>query len=352
MTCPSNKLVMIIAACAMLTFPAGCAQKAGELFPPPAQPVVWPEPPNPPRVRYVGQLSTSDDLKAPKNLGQQLGNALFGKKGPQTLVTPFALCTDDAAGRVFIADSNVQVVHVLDLNRRRWTQWKPATPTKRFAQPVGIAHDPAAGRLYVADSAAACIYVFDGNGNPRGSIGHGFLQRPCGLAFDTTRQRLLVADASAHELVALSPDGRLIQRAGSRGTEPGKFNYPTNVAVDSAGRVYVSDSLNFRVQQLDADLQPLRVIGRKGDMPGYFSQPKGVAIDSQDRLYVVDANFEAVQIFDATGLLLLHFGEEGRKPGQFWLPTSVWVDQNDRIWVTDSYNKRVQVFDLLPVGEK
>src|SRR5205807_7758485 len=99
----------------------------------------------------------------------------------------------------------------------------------------------------------------------------------------------------------------LLARIGSRGTEPGQFNYPTNVALDSHGRIYVSDSLNFRIQQFGPDFAPIRQIGRKGDLPGYFGQPKGIAIDSQDHLYVLDAHFEAVQVFDAMGQLLMDF---------------------------------------------
>lgn len=324
---------------------AGCGQKAGEIFSPPATPLVWPDPPEPPRIRYVGQLTGSADLKPAVSFGQQIGDALFGKKPQQAFLTPYAVCTDNAQ-RVFVADSNAQLVHALDLATRKYQQIRPAAPT-RFSQPVGIARSPA-GTLYVADSTAGCIYTFDDRGQPTGNIAAEFLKRPCGLAFDPPRNRLLVADVGAHAVVSLTPDGRLIQRSGGRGTEPGQFNYPTNVAVDSTGNVYVSDSLNFRIQVLNPELQPLRIIGKKGDMPGYFSQPKGIALDTHDHLYVVDANFEAVQVFNSAGELLLTFGEEGRAPGQFWLPAGIFIDANNRIWIGDCYNRRVQVFDFLP----
>lgn len=328
----------------------GCAQRAGVLFPPVANAPSWPAPPDAPRVRYLGQLSTAVDLNAGKNFGQAFGDAVFGAKPEPGLLTPYAVCSD-GGNRLFVADSTGQVVHEVDLTRRRWTRIAPDNAAKRFGSAVGIAYDTSGdGRLFVADAADKRVYVFAAGGKtPAGSFGGEFFVRPCGLAYDAARQRLLVVDAGAHQLLALTPDGRLIGRVGARGVGPGEFNYPTNVAVDSVGRVYVSDSLNFRVQQFDADLRPLRVIGRKGDMPGYFSQPKGVAVDVDDHLYVVDANFESVQIFDAAGRLLLHFGEEGRDPGEFWLPAGVYVDRvTNRIWVADSYNRRVQVFEYVP----
>ena len=335
------------------TITTGCGGKPGAIFPPPAQPLEWPAAPDPPRVRFVGQLATSQDLRPSQPTGQGLGEKLFGKPPVRSMLTPYAVCTD-GADQVFVADSNAQVVHVFNLQTRKYARRVPGAKPRRFSQPVGIAHDGpgGTGRLYVADSAAACVYIFDREGYTLRIVRGDFLQRPCGLAYDARRRLLFVADAALHQVVVLSRDGQLVTRLGQRGTAAGQFNFPTNVAVDSQSRLYVSDSLNFRVQQFDSQLRQLRTIGQKGDLPGYFSQPKGVAVDSQDHLYVVDANFEAVQIFDADGHLLLSFGQEGRGPGEFWLPSGIFIDSSNRIWVADSYNRRVQVFQYLAEAPK
>ena len=324
----------------------GCGQKAGELFPPPAKPLAWPSPPDPPRIRYVGQLATSADLKPAIPFGQSVGESLFGKSPVFSMLTPYAVATDTT--RIFVADSNAQCVHVFDLDTRKYERWTPDNPEKRFAQPVGVAFDSWKRRLYVADSVAGLIYILDQNGKTLASFGQGYAFRPCGLAVDHQAARLFVADSEAHQILMFTLDGQPIGRIGGRGTELGKFNFPTNVAVDRHGLLYVSDSLNFRIQQFTPDLRPVRQIGTKGDAPGYFSQPKGIALDSEDHLYVVDANFEAIQIFNNQGVLLLDFGQEGTAPGQFQLPAGICIDRSNRIWVADSYNRRLQVFDYLP----
>ena len=51
---------------ALLIWLSGCAQPAGELFPPLAAPVRFPPPPAEPRIFYVGQLATNEDLKPAK----------------------------------------------------------------------------------------------------------------------------------------------------------------------------------------------------------------------------------------------------------------------------------------------
>src|SRR5437763_5320912 len=88
---------------------AGCAQKPREIFTPLAKPVVFPAPPERPRVRYIGQLATSADLKAPVPFAAALGDAIFGKKSDASMLSPYAICTD-GADRLFVAVSNAQLV--------------------------------------------------------------------------------------------------------------------------------------------------------------------------------------------------------------------------------------------------
>jgi DNA-binding beta-propeller fold protein YncE len=329
---------------------AGCGRPPGIVFEPLAEPLRWPAPPDPPRIQYVGQLVTSDDLKPGRSFGQALGESLFGRHASRSMLTPFAVCTD-GSDRVFVCDTNAQVVHVFDLDARTYERWRPDEADGVFSQPVGVAYDRPARRLLVADSVAGCIFVFVGDGTCLGAIGAGLLDRPCGLAVDPDSGRIFVADTAAHQVAVLDAEGKLLDRIGTRGVGPGQFNFPTNVALDGAGRLYVADTLNFRVQVFDSALQPLGQIGSAGDLPGYFSQPKGVALDSEGHLYVVDAHFESVQIFDPQGQLLMTFGREGAGSGEFWLPAGIHIDPSDRIWIADSYNRRVQVFQYLPEAE-
>jgi DNA-binding beta-propeller fold protein YncE len=327
---------------ALVLLATGCGQPKGELFPLVDPPVVWPPAPEPARIEYVGQLTTTADLKPARSFFQGMGEALFGREDVRSMLTPYALCIDDA-DRLFVCDSNAQVVHVFDLERRTYETWRPPEEAGSFAQPVGIAIDEL-GHLLVADSVAGTVFAFDRRGRYLGDFDGEHVIRPTGLAVDRHRHRVFIADPGAHQVVVLAPDGELLHRLGTRGTELGQFNFPTNVAVDATGRLYVSDSLNFRVQVFDPDLEPLRQIGEQGDLPGYFSRPRGIALDASGHVYVVDAHFEAVQIFDPDGRLLLSFGREGSGPGEFWLPAGIHIDLQNRIWIADCYNRRVQVF--------
>jgi hypothetical protein len=358
-------LAGMLSAAMVMMGTTGCVTKAGDLFPPMANAPTWPPRPDPARIVYVGKLVTSADLKPPVNGFEAFGQAVFGKEDARSMLSPIAVCTDGGprGERLFVADSNAQCVHVFDLGTRKYNIWRPARNQPQFAQPVAIAWDRARKRLLVSDSVGGVVLVFDAGGRCLGSLtGPGVLERPVGIAVDEPRNRIFVADAKKHRVVVLSPDGRLMQELGTRGSEPGQFNYPTHVAVDPSGLMYVSDSLNFRVQQFDSDLKFLRQIGKKGDLPGYFAQPKGIGTDSEGHLYVIDAQFENVQLYNGQGQILMDFGEEGVGPGQFWLPGGMCIvpkagaggrqgAPGDRIYIADTYNRRVQVFDYLPLRE-
>src|SRR6266705_1578432 len=56
---------------------------------------------------------------------------------------------------------------------------------------------------------------------------------------------------------------------------------PTNLALDSRGRVYVADTGDFRVKVYDADGKFLHSIGEFGNGLGEFSRLKGIAVDRE-----------------------------------------------------------------------
>ncbi|MHB1155655.1 MAG: 6-bladed beta-propeller [Phycisphaerales bacterium] len=342
----------LVAALLLCVTLPGCGRPAGVIFPPIHPPITWPPQlsDGPARIRYVGQLATSEDLQPPVSGGQAFGEALFGRESARSMLTPFALCAD-GKDRLFVADSNAQCVHVFNFNTREYQRWVTPRDGPQFAQPVAVAYDPV-GRVIVADSVFGGLFVFDDQGNFQSVIGRQSLQRPCGLTIHPTTRQLFVTDAGLHQLLILAPDGTLMAKLGQRGPAPipANFNFPTSVAISPDGTIYVCDALNFRIQVFNPDLTFARAFGTKGDVPGSFSQPKALATDSDGHLYVIDSHFEAVEIFDPQGRVLLSFGEEGRAPGQFWLPTGIFIDAHNRIYIADSYNRRVQVFDYLPAA--
>jgi len=83
------------------------------------------------------------------------------------------------------------------------------------------------------------------------------------------------------------------------------------VAVDGAGKVFVADCDNHRIQVFDAKGEVVRVFGREGSGTGELKRPAGVAVDGAGNVFVADCLNDRIQVFDAKGEVVRVFGREG-----------------------------------------
>jgi sugar lactone lactonase YvrE len=322
----------------------GCGTLPAPVFQEPAPVVVWPSPPEIPRIQYLHSLSRPEDIGITTSFFGRVANFLIGGKQTAPMVRPYGVYF--RRGVLYTADPGLGVVHLFDQDNRRYSQIH-RFGRQELISPIGVTMDNE-GFLYVSDSALKKIFVFGPKGEPVREIGDGHsLQRPTGLAIDPKRERLYVADAADHSVRAFDLTGRFIFHIGKRGIKEGEFNFPSSLTVDGQGNIYVNDSLNYRIQVFGPDGVFLYLLGKHGDGMGEFSSPKGVALDTEGHLYVADAILDTVQIFDKEGRLLLYFGRAGQAPGEFWMPVSIFIDEMNRIYIADSFNRRVQVFKFL-----
>jgi DNA-binding beta-propeller fold protein YncE len=112
-----------------------------------------------------------------------------------------------------------------------------------------IAHSiaiDAKGLVYVADRNNQRIQVFDADGNYVRESRHP--GTPCGLAISSD-QHLWLAHGHAGQVLKLDLDGRVLGITGKQGKGLGQFGEAHFIAVATSGRVYVADTLNWRVQK-------------------------------------------------------------------------------------------------------
>lgn len=306
-----------------------------------AERMVWPPPPEPPRVEFMRAFSTPDELGIEQGFLQRLRDWVFGA-ADRRFVRPMAVVAD--RGTIFVADPGAKGIHRLDRIRGDYSLITGPDRTP-LPSPVGLARG-ADGDIYVTDSVLAAVFVIRRGAAAATPLALAApLKQPTGIAFDAGRGRLVVSDTAEHRLKVFAGDGSLVGTLGGRGSGPGEFNFPTHLWMTPQGQLHVADSLNFRIQRFDAAGRHIASFGRQGDGTGDAARPKGVATDRFGHIYVADALFHAIQIFDEAGRLLLPLGGRGREPGSFSAPAGLFIDHhdNDTIYVADSLNRRIQI---------
>jgi DNA-binding beta-propeller fold protein YncE len=320
--------------------------------------LVWPSPPSIARVRYLDYYAGMkiDRTPQPKKKKQSWMDRLAGaqpdsekfniKDFPFQLIGPYGIAID-SKGLVYVADQKVGAIFIFNADTRE-VQLIRNGYEAHFALVNGLAIDDD-DRLFVSDGKMNRVLIFDSKHQVIGQINEGLVD-PVGLAIDTQNRFLYVVDTQQDQVVVFDADTlKELRRIGTGGknhwlTTPGDFGAPSNVALDKEGNVYVTDTMNNRVEIFDADGNFLSQFGRHGDGPGYLARPKGIAVDGDGHIWIADSYQDRVQVFNREGQLLTYLGGHGHYPGQFEALIGIAIDKQNRVFTTEQYPGRMQMF--------
>jgi streptogramin lyase len=240
----------------------------------------------------------------------------------------------DGAGNIYVADTGNSAVRKIDTHGNV-TTFVPAQTGSFVASgagaavryPYGVAVD-AAGNVYVADSGNNAIRkintlgnittIVGGPGRPLGFVngdaGTAELQPPDGLAVDGNGN-IYFAEQVNNDVRKVDQQGNVSTVAGL-GPGSGKYGFvdgtaataelfqPFDVAVDSAGNVYVADQRNNAVRKVDPQGNVSTLAGRGPGKAGFIdgdagtaelNYPTGVAVYSNGNVFVADQNNNAIR---------------------------------------------------------
>jgi len=217
-------------------------------------------------------------------------------------------------------------------------------PETALVQPFAVC--ALQGRVYVSDTSLKMVVLFDSPSRTIKYIGKGSFVSPAGVALDSAG-RLYVADSVACAIKVYDQEGNFLYQFGERGFEPGKLSGPLGIAIDQKRQlIYIVDmGRNPEIEVFDLHgnfvLQFAGSIGTEGKL----LWPQYIAIDQEQRVYVNDNLMRQVIVYDSQGKYLRTIGEAGDLPGYFARPKGIAVDSDNNIYVADCEFGVVQIFN-------
>ena len=160
---------------------------------------------------------------------------------------------------------------------------------------------------------------------------------PTGIATDGKGN---VYIASGHKLQKFNRYGQLVKSVGKKGVNVGEFHWSRGVKYHNH-QVYVCDKDNGRIQVFDSSLNFVRAFGTQGDGPGQLKKPRDIDFDANGKVYVVDPWKNRVLVFSEDGQYLKQFDARGE--GELRSPTGLCVS-GDYVYITEWANHCVLVF--------
>ena len=245
----------------------------------------------------------------------------------------------------------------------------------RFTFPTDAAVD-SSGNIYIVENQtvrkatpSGVVTTLAGSAGVTGSAnGTGSAARfynPSGVAVHTDGT-IYVADYWNHTIRKVTQAGVVTTLAGSPGVtgstngtgSAARFYYPHDVAVDSAGNVYVADNYNDTIRKITPAGVVTTLAGSAGN-PGAvngtgsaarFDAPAGVAVDSSGNVFVADRSNHAIRRVTPAGVVTTFAGTMtsfGSADGtgsaaRFYYPLGLAIDAGGNLFVADTYNDNIR----------
>lgn len=299
----------------------GCSSKPKVAL----DPVFFPPAPNPPRIQYLTSINDSTDIEGKSG---RLSLIAFGGQDTEkikNIFKPYGVHTHQ--GKIYICDIGAANVIIIDPAQKKFDFLKGNYSIGKLKKPANLALDDQR-TMYVADAARKEIVVYNAAGEFVAAYGKELGMKPADVA--VFEDRLYVLDIANHEIKILDKaTGKFVRSIGKKTEGEDRIALATNLTLDKAGFLYVTNIGTGKVLKMDRDGHVLSTMGQFGDFVGQFARPKGIAVDEQGRVYVVDNGHQNVQVFNAENRILIFFGDPGLPHGSLNLPIGISVTSDN-----------------------
>ena len=168
------------------------------------------------------------------------------------------------------------------------------------------------------------------------------LHKTNGIAVNTTG-KIALSDHGGHCVYIFDKEGNCLRKIGSQGRNAGLFHRPAGVTYLNDNEILVADQWNNRIQQVDVQTgKVVKTFGEYGKEKGEFSNPVDVCLDEQHRIVVTERGHHRIQVMTQEGETITIFGDSGAQKLDH--PT-ICIAYKNMFLVSDEGNNCVKVFD-------
>jgi NHL repeat len=200
------------------------------------------------------------------------------------------------------------------------------------------------GELFALDGKSRRIARISPSGEFGGYVplpGEGSAAPSIPRSFAIDREgNLFVIDIFQGRIIVLEPDGKSLRQIAF----PREVGFLSDLTVDDKGTVFAIDSVARRVflaKRTDALLAPLT-----GPMKEDMAFPTSIAVDGRGHLYIADQNEGGIVILGTDGSFRGRQAGIGWKEGMLREPTGLCAGIAGTLFVADRDNNRVQLFEV------
>lgn len=198
-------------------------------------------------------------------------------------------------------------IFVLDGKKRRILRLTPAGEFKGYVDPQGLPSSPAVV--------------------PRSfKIG--------------TNDTIYILDLFGERVIELSPDGKYQKHLDF----PKDRGFFSDLAVDPKGNLFLIDSTQAVVFSSVKETKSFSPLTK--NLRSYLSFPTNLATDGRGRIYIVDENGGGIVILGQDGSFMGRQLSMGWTEGFLYYPTQICLNEKGEVFIADRGNNRVQVFTL------
>ncbi len=259
----------------------------------------------------------------------------------------------DGLGNVFIADTRNSKIRKCD-SAGGCADFVTGFPG--WTRDVAV---DSSGNAYVSNWDHGVIRRYDNSGTYLGNfvgttdvpyfVDTARINTPWGIAVASDGS-IYVAENTGHRLIKMSAAGTqqwTVGTAGIQGYDNTHFQFPQgSLALDAAGRVYVPNQSQSRIQVYNSDSSFYSTFGSYGTGNNQFGCTSGVFINpANGDINVVDRCNQRIQVYTSGWTYKGTLGTTGVKGSDgthFNNPQGVWVDASGYVYVADGNNHRIQ----------